>query len=69
MEKELEFVNTSEHTYLTLLCGLQGKVIEMMYENKLTDEQLEELMPIVNYVNEILNLPVEELNKNPKDMN
>lgn len=63
------FVDTSEFAYLSTLCKLQDKLLSMLGEGKFSDAQLKELLPVINYANEILNLPREELSKEPNKMN
>jgi hypothetical protein len=54
-------VNSSEYAYLSTLSVLNDKLISMIGE--FTENQRDQLLPMINYTNEILNLDIDSFNQ------
>ena len=51
----MEFKDTSEYVYLSTLVYVTDTLLDMLSNGELTEEQLEKLMPAIEYGNNILN--------------
>jgi hypothetical protein len=54
-------INSPEYAYLSTLSVLNDKLINMIGE--FTEDQLNQLLPLINYTNEIINLDVDSFNQ------